>query len=69
MGRVSRLPAFPGESVGHERYRSADGSGIVGTSGYHDDDAVFSLRTESRGEEYPGGASGWMVELRRSQSP
>src|SRR6476469_8076777 len=46
MGRISRFPAFPGESMGHERNRSADRSGIVGTSGYHDDDAVLALRAE-----------------------
>ena len=58
MGGISRFPAFSGESMGHERNRSADRSGIVGTSGYHDDDAVLALRAESRGEKYPGGASG-----------
>jgi hypothetical protein len=58
MGGISRFPAFPGESMGHERNQSADRSGIVATSGYHDDDAVLALRAESRGEKYPGGAPG-----------
>jgi hypothetical protein len=57
LGRVPRFPAFPSESVGHEGYRSPDRSGIVGASEYHDDDAIRPLRSQSRGEEHPGGAS------------
>ena len=31
---------------------------LLGTSGYHDEDAVLALCAESRGEKYPGCASG-----------
>ena len=58
MGRIPRFPAFPGESVDHERYRSSDRSGIVRASRHHDDDAVRALRTKSRDAKYPGGPSG-----------
>jgi hypothetical protein len=57
MGRVSRFPAFSRESVGHERHRSADCSGIVGASGYHEDYGVRTLCIESCYAKCPGRPS------------